>query len=410
MQTSSMTLRLKGPQARVFSNPKRFKILVAGRRFGKTTLALWCMIITACTKPGSLCYYVAPTYAQAKRIAWRTLKQLIPPAGWLHKSESELSIELLNGSRIQLHGADRPDSLRGVGLDFAVLDEYADMRSETWPTVVRPMLSDKNGGALCIGTPRGLNHFYDLYVDAGPKPNWARFQYSTEEGGYVSPEEQAAARAEIDPKRYRQEYQASFETLQGRVYYEFDRGRNVTKLDLLPNAPLMIGMDFNVNPMTAVVAQRSGDQCQIIHEMVLTNSNTQEMMDEINRKYQGRQGAVHPDPSGSARKTSAPVGQTDFTLIEQAGWPVYHRRTYPVVDRVNSVNAMLCNAQGQRRLLISPSCTHLIKALDGLTYKQDTKLPDKSSGLHHIADALGYLIMGGFPMVPNNPWSVSKGL
>src|SRR5437016_9651378 len=203
------------------------------------------------------------------------------------------------------------------------------MRSETWPTVVRPMLSDKNGGALCIGTPRGLNHFYDLYVDAGPKPNWARFQYSTEEGGYVSPEEQAAARAEIDPKRYRQEYQASFETLQGSVYYEFDRGRNVTKLGLLPNAPLMIGMDFNVNPMTAVVAQRSGDQCQIIHEMVLTNSNTQEMMDEINRKYQGWQGAVHPDPSGSARKTSAPVGQTGFTLIEQAGWPVYHRRTYP---------------------------------------------------------------------------------
>ena len=201
--------------------------------------------------------------------------------------------------------ANRPDSLRGVGLDFAVLDEYADMRPETWSTVIRPMLSDRNGGALCIGTPRGLNHFYDFYVEAGQKSNWARFHFSTEEGGYVSPEEQAAARAEMDRKRYAQEYQASFETLQGRVYYEFDRGRNVTKLDLLPNAPLMIGMDFNVNPMTAVVAQRSGDQCQIIHEMVLTNSNTQEMMDEINRKYQGRQGAVHPDPSGSARKTSA---------------------------------------------------------------------------------------------------------
>ena len=109
-------------------------------------------------------------------------------------------------------------------------------------------------------------------------------------------------RAEI---RRTEDIAPAFETLQGRVYYEFDRGRNVTKLDLLPNAPLMIGMDFNVNPMTAVVAQRSGDQCQIIHEMVLTNSNTQEMMDEINRKYQGRQGAVHPDPSGSARKTSA---------------------------------------------------------------------------------------------------------
>jgi len=172
----------------------------------------------------------------------------------------------------------------------------------------------------------------------------------------------------------------------------------------------MIGMDFNVSPMTAVVAQRAGDQCQIIHEIVLMNSNTQEIMDEINRKYEGRQGAVHPDPSGVARKTSAPVGETDFTLIEQAGWPVYRATTYLLVDRINSVNAMLCNAQGQRRLLISPSCTHLIKALDGLTYKQDTKLPDKSSGLQHITDALGYLIMGAFPMVPNNTWSVSNVL
>ena len=231
--------------------------------------------------------------------------------------------------------------------------------------------------------------------------NWGPFQYRTDEGGYVAPDELAALRAEMDPKRYAQEFRASFETLQNRVYYAFDRELNVTSLPPLPNAPLLIGMDFNCDPMTAVIAQRAGDQCQIIDEIVLTNSNTQEMMSEINRRYKGRHGVVHPDPSGNARKTSAPVGQTDFVIIDQSGWPVYRTSPYPLVDRVNTVNARLCNAAGRRRLLISPKCTHLIKALDGLTYKAGTKIPDKQSGLDHIADAAGYLMMGVFPMITN---------
>jgi terminase large subunit-like protein len=301
-----------------------------------------------------------------------------------------------------LHGADRPDSLRGVGLDFVVLDEYADMSAETWQTVVRPMLSDRVGSAILTGTPRGFDHFYELYMAAKSKENWAAFHFPTEEDGYVPRDELAIARTDLDPRRYAQEYCASFENLQGRVYHEFDREQNVSNLTPLPNANLLIGMDFNIAPMTAVVAQRAGDQCQIVDEIVLTNSNTQEMMQELNRRYAGRQGqgVVYPDPSGVARKTSAPVGQTDFTIIRRAGWRVYTPpEPYPMVDRINSVNAMLCNAQGQRRLLISPKCVHLIKALDGLTYKEDTKIPDKNSGLDHITDALGYLIMGAFPMI-----------
>jgi hypothetical protein len=338
------------------------------------------------------------------------VKQQVPTAARYRTNQQELSIELGTGSIIQLHGADNPDSLRGVGLDCVVLDEYAFMHSDTWPMVVRPMLSDRRGSAFLISTPTGRNHFYEFYIAAKLRSDWDTFHFRTDDGGYVAPDELAAVRTEMDAKRYAQEFEASFETLQTRVYHAFDRERNVKELDLLPNAPLMIGMDFNIAPMTAVIAQRAADQCQIVNEIVLMNSNTEEMMREINRRYKGRQGAVHPDPSGVARKTSAPVGETDFTLIEQAGWPVYRATTYPLVDRVNGVNAMLCNAQGQRRLLISPSCTHLIKALDGLTYKKDTKLPDKGSALHHITDALGYLIMGAFPMVPNNTWSVSNVL
>jgi len=126
------------------------------------------------------------------------------------------------------------------------------------------------------------------------------------------------------------------------------------------------------------------------------------MMGEMNRRYAGRYGIVHPDPSGVARKTSAPVGQTDFHIIGEAGWKVFPAKQYPLVDRINTTNAKLCDAQGQRRLLISPKCKNLIKALDGLTYKNGTKIPDKSSGLDHVTDALGYLLMGLFPTTGPN--------
>src|SRR5712691_8861968 len=93
------------------------------------------------------------------------------------------------------------------------------------------------------------------------------------------------------------------------------------------------------------IAQRAGDQCQVIDEILLANSNTQEMMNEINRRYQGRCGVVHPDPSGVARKTSAPVGKTDFRIIDEAGWPVYPAKQYKLVDRINTVNSKLRDAQ-----------------------------------------------------------------
>src|SRR3984893_1221519 len=139
----------------------------------------------------------------------------------------------------------------------------------------------------------------------------------------------------------RRTFGASFEDAQVRVYHGFHLEENVVELEFSAYAPLLIGMDFNVNPMTAVVGQRAGDQCHIIDEIVLSNSNTQQMMQEIARRYDGREGVVHPDPSAESRKTSAPAGETDLTIIERAGYPVCRNSPYKVVDRINSVNAML---------------------------------------------------------------------
>ena len=176
MSETNLTLSLRQPHFDVFACVMRHVVLVAGRRWGKTTLAIWCLIVCAFRTDHALCYYVAPTYGQAERIAWSVLKGLVPPAARRRTSEQELLIELRNGSIIQLHGADHPDRLRGIGLDYVVLDEYADMKPDTWNLVIRPALSNRNGRALFIGTPRGRNHFYDIYCAAKSKPNWQTFR------------------------------------------------------------------------------------------------------------------------------------------------------------------------------------------------------------------------------------------
>jgi len=310
--------------------------------------------------------------------------------------ESDLEIEILNGSLIKLHG---PQSLRGSGLDFVVLDEFAYMPADLWPEVVRPMLADREGRALISSTPLGFNHFYDLYRDAQPRPDWAVFHYATAHGGFVSANESALLCSSMDPRLYRQELEASFELQEGRVYHAFSRDSNVTNVPLIPGLPLLVGMDFNVNPMCAVVAQKAGEQCHVSAEIVLPNSNTFEMMDELVRRYPAQKGVVHPDPSGAARKTSSAVGQTDHAIIRQAGWQVYVMKPHQIVDRINAVNAMFHNANGERRLFIDHKCKHLIRGLDGLSFKEGTKIPDKSLGFDHITDALGYLMMGVFPMI-----------
>ena len=375
---------------------RRFVVLVAGRRWGKTTLGLWRLVVHAASAPGRLCYYLAPTERQAKEIAWRTLKEIVSPAMRRCTRESDLEIEILNGSLIKLHG---PQSLRGSGLDFVVLDEFAYMPADLWPEVVRPMLADREGRALISSTPLGFNHFYDLYRDAQPRPDWAVFHYATAHGGFVSANESALLRSSMDRRLYRQELEASFELQEGRVYHAFSRDSNVTNVPLIPGLPLLVGMDFNVNPMCAVVAQKAGEQCHVSAEIVLPNSNTFEMMDELVRRYPAQKGVVHPDPSGAARKTSSAVGQTDHAIIRQAGWQVYMLKPHQIVDRINAVNAMFHNANGERRLFIDHKCKHLIRALDGLSFKEGTKIPDKSLGFNHITDALGYLTMGVFPMI-----------
>lgn len=391
-------LKLSKPQDEIIFDNTRFKVVVAGRRFGKTVLALCSLLRFAHDKPGSICWYTAPTYRQAKQIAWAMLKSFADSSIIKSRNETDLSILLLNGSTIALRGADNYDSLRGVGLDALVLDEYADMAPEVWTEVLRPALSDKQGTALFIGTPAGFNHLYDLYVEAQNKPDWKAWQYTTKDGGHVPQEELDAARLDLDDRTYKQEYEASFASLTGRVYYEFDRLLNVSADLVDTGAELLVGMDFNINPMSAVIGVKAGGQLHILDEITIQNGNTELMSEALLTRYAGRRINVYPDPTGKARKTSSPVGQTDFSILASHGFRVLAPASSPlVVDRNNEVNGLLKNAAGERRLLIHPKCKQLIKCLDGLTYKADTSQPDKGMGLDHLPDALSYLVHYEFP-------------
>ena len=384
---------LSTPQQSIISAPQRFKVVIAGRRFGKTHLSIRELCWNA-RIPDREVWYVAPTYKQAKMIVFKKLRKRLLELRWVGKiNETNLSFELKNGSTISLKGADNYDSLRGVGLDYLVLDEFADIDPEAWFETLRPTLADKMGSALFIGTPKGMNWAKDLYDMSDEYPDeWASFQYTTIEGGQVRPEEVEAARRSLDERTFRQEFEATFETFSGRVFYAFDRTRNLKKYEGELPREIQIGMDFNVDNNSAVFAVKTRDGLHIIDEIKLMGSNTDEMVEEIKNRLSQKSIVCYPDPSGSARKTSS-GGRTDHTILRTAGFQVRSPHGHnPVRDGINAVNSLLCNSQGQNRLYIDPKCKYTIEALEKHTYKTGTSIPCKDSGFDHFSDALRYMV------------------
>ena len=391
-------MNLTIPQSDIFRTDSRFRVCVAGRRFGKTFLSTTELLKASIAGKNKNCWYVAPTYGAAKEIAWDMLMHTIPEDYIAKSNETALSLKLINGSTISLKGAEKPNNLRGRALDFVVLDEFADMRPEAWFEVIRPSLSDRQGSALFIGTPKGRNHFYDLWakgVDGAD--GWQSYQYTTLQGGNVPDDEIQQARQDLDERTFNQEYCAEFVTYSGLIYYNFDRACSVVKAKD-NNSTLHIGMDFNTDPMSATVAIRKGNDLICIDEIVIYGSNTDEMAKEIHQRYPDRQIVIYPDPACRQRKTSA-GGRTDLSILQNAGFMVKAKRSHPLVrDRINAVNSRLKTATGKRHLFISDKCKQTIKSLERQTYKEGTSQPDKDEGYDHMNDALGYMVEYLFPV------------
>lgn len=202
-------LGLRAWQRETWAGLKRFNVIVAHRRSGKTVFSCLRLISELLQKPGSVGAYIAPQYSQAKRVALEIIKRFLPPGSDVNASE--LKITLPNQSRLYLLGAENPNPIRGLGLHFAILDEVAQMPSAAWSEVIRPALADQQGGAIFIGTPMGMSGlFYNLYQTAPDLPDWARFFLPYHATNALPDAEIEALRREMRPEAFEQEMECSF--------------------------------------------------------------------------------------------------------------------------------------------------------------------------------------------------------
>lgn len=392
---------LSKAQKEVFTSEARFRVLITGRRFGKTFLALN-ELAKFSRYPKKKVWYIAPTYRMCKDIMLDPLVEKMTKHKWISKvNYSDLTITLRNKSLIQLRSSENFNALRGVGLDFICVDEFSDVDERAWYEVLRPTLSDKSkeGSALFLGTPRGYGNWsYNLFTKQETDENWKSFKFTTLEGGQVSANEIEQAKQDLDERTFKQEYLSDFVNYSGAIYYNFNRQENVIDQYTPTNNSIHIGVDFNLDPMSAVVSEVKQDNLYVYDEIVIYSSNTDELVEEINNRYSGKHIFVYPDPASKQRKTSA-GGRTDLSILKNAGYNVRVRNTHPLVrDRINSVNTKLKNAKGVRTLFIANNCKNVIKSIERQIYKEGTSLPDKENNYDHMNDALGYLVEFLYPI------------
>lgn len=394
---------LSEAQKKVAQSTKRFRVVCAGRRFGKSILAIRELAKFA-SQPNKKVMYVAPTYGMARNIIFDQLKQKLDDLRWVKKiNETRMEIDLVNGSKIMLRGADNYDSLRGTGVDFLVMDEVADIKAEAWTEVLRPTLSAQKppGSALFVGTPKGHNHFKTLWDLGKTDDAWESWAFTTLDGGNVSQEEVDAAKRDLSQKVFNQEYLATFESYSGLVYYNFSMEHNIKKWEPEELKEVMLFCDFNVNPISGAVVVRTPTGLHIIDEIVIYGSNTDELAQEMKTRYPTQKITAFPDPAGAQRKTSA-GGRTDISILQNAGFRVLYKPRHPAVkDRINAVNSLLLNTNEERRLFVDPKCKEVIKSLSRHTYKEGTQIPSKTDGFDHMCDAVGYGVEYLFPVTRN---------
>jgi hypothetical protein len=249
---------------------KRFAVVVAHRRFGKTVAALNHLIREAVLneKETPRYAYIAPTYGQAKRVAWDYLVKYTLPLGGTNNI-SELRVDFW-GRRIQLYGSDNPDSLRGQFFDGVIIDEVGDQNPKIWTDIVRPALTDRKGWCLFIGTPKGHNHFKELRDRAEKEDGWGLLEFKASETGVVDDTELKAAKNEMGEDKYRQEFECSFDAAVegsyfGQILNELEEKKHMQEIPREELSRTFTAWDLGMGDSTSIwVAQLVGTEVRLI--------------------------------------------------------------------------------------------------------------------------------------------------
>lgn len=376
---------------------ERFAIGVAHRRAGKTVACIMDTIDAAlrCDKPNPRFAYVAPLYKQAKDVAWQYLKDFTAPIPGRTTNESELRVDLPNGARIRLYGADNPDTLRGIYLDGCVLDEYADMNPRMWGEVIRPALSDRKGWAVFIGTPKGRNEFFHMYEQAKQDDGWCTFMLRASETQLVDPVELSAAAKDMTPEQFDQEFECSFEAAIAGAYYgkliaEAEREGRIGSVPVEPGLPIYSAWDLGISDNMAIwLWQVHADQIRIVDFYSNNSEALPHYVEWLNeRGYQCEADFLPHD----AKVRELGTGRTRVeTLINLRRKPKLVP-AHSVIDGINSARVLF------PKVWIDERCLEGLEALrqyrpeydDKKRTFRDVPLHDWTS---HAADAFRYLAM-----------------
>lgn len=386
----------------IVKHPAKRKVLVAGRRFGKSHLSLiW--LLSRELQENERRWIVTPNYRQGRNTTWKLMRQMFREYD-CKINETDLSVKMPNGSEVAIRGAENENSLRGVGLTMVVMEEYSYIKPHVWDEIIYPTLTTTDGDAFFIGTPNGYDHLYDAYLRGQSNdPDWKSWQYTTVDGGYVPEEEIKKAKSMMDERAFKTEFLASFETTGNRAAYNFDRNTHVRKAEQLSSS-LFWGMDFNVDYMSAVLGCEYTDgTIHYFDEIRQTNSNTEEMAKEM-RKIAPNV-PVYPDAAGSSRSTTSNC--SDHMILKEFSFHIVSKKANPpIIDRLNALNRMLKDANNRIRMTVDPKCIHLIKDLEQVQRSRDGKIDKSNIALTHMFDACSYYIAYKYPIVNRMPVSV----
>jgi len=407
----------------------RYSVPVCARGFGKSYLA-GVAAIQACDElmampsdiPNKNVFIIAPTYDQVVDIYHPLLayqlgldKDMGGPA--LKHSKDSGRFWLPNNTELRLISYEAVERMRGKGAYFVVGDEVSSWTKglgfqEAWESVIQPCITTRwspqratalgapsPGRALIISTPNGYNYLYDMFNRQETDSDWKSYHYDYKASPYLDPDEIEKVKHNIDPLKFAREYLASFDDSGNTVFYCFDRKTHVDKElpELSDREDVHVSIDFNVGIMAASVFTIRGSQMHIIDEMS-GHPDTETLAIALKAKYvdKGHKTYAYPDPSGKARKSSAPVGVTDFTILQQYGLIVRaHNKAPPIADSVNAVNKKLKTAAGTVDMYIHPKCVNTIKSLERTTWvdkNPETATIDKSEGVEHWSDGLRYAV------------------
>jgi hypothetical protein len=381
---------------------------------GKTEKAKRVLAKAALSNPNQVYFAAAPTHTQAKKIWWKDLKQLTLSSTHIKKpSESELIINLPNGSEIHVIGLDVPSRIEGVFWTGGVIDEIADIKPEAWESNIRPALDTFNplkpdylAWCWLIGVPDGLNHYYDMcqYALSANDPDWKMYHWKSSE---VLPKAVIeSAKRSMSAKQFKQEYEASFETATGRIYDDYSED-NYTDETIKSHEQLLWYHDFNYTPMSNGIGVRREDNIFMLDEIILTSAVARQSALEFVERYKDHKNKnviIYGDPAGRAgEKHGHASDYTDMEdILRQNNWKFTRRvkkKAPAIKDRQNAVRAKVKNASGKVSLFVNTiKCPYTHKGLSTVQFKKGSSFLEEETDYQHITTAFGYMIDYEYPI------------